>query len=59
MIYNLSFNRWAEPTRVVDSHDIARVAIERWSQTPGSSPESLIAEVEKTINGLLRCLCDA
>ena len=58
--YQLSFNRWAYPTRIVNTHEMARATVERWTKlSPDGSPESLITAFEQTLDGLLKALCDA
>ena len=58
--YQLSFNHWAYPTRTLDTHEMARATVERWTKlSPDGSPESLIQTFEQTLDGLLKALCDA
>ena len=57
--YNLSFNRWAYPTRTLDTHDMAFQTVKRWSETSDGSQESLVRTLESTLDALLRALCDA
>jgi hypothetical protein len=54
-----TLNRWAEPVRWLDTHELAVRTVATWTSTsPDGSPESLISAFEATLNGVLRALCD-
>ena len=60
MHVHLSFNRWQEPTRWLDTHELAMKTVEEWVKaSPDGSPDSLVTAFEHTLNGVLKALCDA
>ena len=59
MRYPFTLNRWAEPTRWVDTHEVAYKLVEMWSAGSDGSPESLVKAIEHTLNGILKGLSDA